>query len=85
MTFGELCQRMTAQEFLEWVWLQQYEPIADHWVNAGTICATIANVNRGKNSRAMTPKDFMPGKAEPLDLDRNVDQTAAFAAFRAAF
>lgn len=76
---------MSAAEFLEWVWLQQYDPLPDHWLASGTVAATVANVNRGKGSRSMKPTDFVPGKPEPLRPADDGDQTAAFNAFKAAF
>jgi hypothetical protein len=76
---------MSAAEFLEWVWLQQYEPLPDPWLASGTVAATVANVNRGKGSRAMKPSDFVPAKTEPLRPAEAGDQSAAFAAFKADF
>ena len=76
---------MSSAEFFEWVWLQQYDPLPDPWLASGTIAATIANVNRGKHSRVMKPTDFTPGNPDPVASNQGEDQTAAFAAFKAAF
>lgn len=85
MTVAELEHRMSAAEFLEWAWLQDYDPLPDHWLASGTVAATIANVNRGKHSRVMKPTDFVPAKTEPTVSSQGDDQTAAFNAFKAAF
>jgi hypothetical protein len=34
----------------------------------GIICSVIANVNRGKNTKAYKPKDFMPKKPDNRDM-----------------
>lgn len=63
MTVGELLERISGDELTEWM---AYERIAgpigpdrgDH--QAGVIAATIANVNRKKNARKFSPRDFIP-------------------------
>lgn len=63
MTVGELLQRISADELTEWM---AYERIAGPLgpdrgdYQAGVIAATIANVNRKKNSRKYRPADFIP-------------------------
>lgn len=63
MTVGELLARISSRELTEW---RAYEtitgplgpPRAD--LHAGIIAATIANIHRGKGSRALAPGDFIP-------------------------
>lgn len=61
MTKKELLSRMDSLEMQEWLEYSKVEPLeyrAD--LRAGTICAVIANVNRGKGKKAYKPADFMP-------------------------
>lgn len=53
---------MPAAEFYEWFVYEQIEPFGDRRADllAGIISAVIANVNRSKNTKAYTVKDFMP-------------------------
>lgn len=36
-------------------------------LRAGIICSIIANVNRGKNTEAFTPSDFMPDFSKSVE------------------
>lgn len=50
--------------------LEPFGPRAEHW-QAASICAAIANVNRGKKTKPYKPEDFMPAvftKDEPREL-----------------
>jgi len=53
---------MPAQTYYDWIVLEQVEPFGEaaHYLRTGIIASTIANVHRGKDSRAFTPEDFMP-------------------------
>ena len=53
---------MTALEFGEWWALYRYEPWSEVRADiaAGVIAATIANVNRGENTKTFGPSDFAP-------------------------
>ena len=53
---------ITPQEFKYWVAYDRLDPYGRDRVdlNSGIIAATIANVNRGKNSKAFVAGDFMP-------------------------
>ncbi len=61
-TVRELLQRCDSRELSEWAAYHSIEPIggvrAD--LQAGIVASTIANVNRGKNSKPFSPIDFMP-------------------------
>lgn len=62
MIRSEMLERMSAREFTEWMMLEQIEPFGDRRgdVQAGTVAATIANVNRAKKTdKIFTPFDFM--------------------------
>lgn len=52
---------MPAQDFFEFMLFERMEPFGDrrHDLQAGIIAATIANVNRGKDTEAYVPSDFM--------------------------
>jgi len=61
MTKKELLSRMDSYEIQEWIEKNKIEPLeyrAD--LRAGTICAVIANVFRGKGQKSYKPTDFMP-------------------------
>lgn len=62
MTRAELMQRMSAAEFIEWRLLEQIEPFGDRRsdVQVGLLCALIANIHRGKDTRPYTITDFVP-------------------------
>lgn len=49
-------------EFYEWMILEKIEPFGEYgdYLRAGIIASTIANVNRGKDTKAFKPQDFMP-------------------------
>ena len=53
---------MPASDFIECMLYEQIEPFGDRRgdLNAGYICATIANVNRGERVEPFSPFDFMP-------------------------
>ena len=66
MTVKELLSRIDSLELSEWRDYYQTQP----WdvkgdLHAGIVAATIANVNRGKNSKAFQPSDFMPLQTQP--------------------
>jgi len=42
--------------------------------HAGVVAATIANVNRGKDQKAFTPLDFMPGKKKAQQKKRQTPE-----------
>lgn len=67
MTREELLDRMTIEEFHMWIMLEHLEPYGEYgeWLRSGLVCATMANINRGKNQRAFTPQDFMPEAFSP--------------------
>lgn len=58
---SELKTRLTPLEFAEWMIFDRLEPIGglrgDY--QAAVIASTVANVNRGKNRRALKIEDFM--------------------------
>ena len=54
----------------------------DH--RAGIVAATIANVNRRKNSKAYSPADFVPQRRQPRPLDAD-EQVALVVALNRAF
>jgi len=62
MTVRQLLQSMDSKEISEWAAYYSLEPFgyfrsAD--LPAAIVASTLANCNRGKNSRMFTPKDFM--------------------------
>ena len=81
MTVGELGRRMSAAEFMEWAWLQQFEPLPDPWMQSGIQAALTVNLQRTKG-RPAKPDDFIPRRPERTDKPEQVDQSRAFAQFR---
>tara|TARA_Y100000590_G_scaffold391489_2_gene468153 strand:+ start:3406 stop:3708 length:303 start_codon:yes stop_codon:yes gene_type:complete len=75
---------VTSSELTEWFAYYQLDPwdgSRRHDLPAAIVASTVANVNRGKNSRPLQPTDFMP------DFDgRHSQQTAEdiFGQFRLA-
>lgn len=62
MTVAELLSRVSSIELSEWVAFYNMEPFgfeADYLGHAQT-SATLVNVNRKKNSKAASAKDFFP-------------------------
>lgn len=55
---------MDSQEFVRWLAFDRVEPLGRDWLQAGVICATVANLLQGifggKRKRAWTAEDFMP-------------------------
>jgi hypothetical protein len=58
----ELLERFSSRELSEWAAYHSLDPIGGTRgdLQAGIISSTIANVNRGKSSKAFSPIDFMP-------------------------
>lgn len=54
-------------EFGEWVAFYSIEPFGDRTADfrAGVLASTVANVNRGKDTPAFRPLDFIPWAQEP--------------------
>jgi hypothetical protein len=63
---AELEGAMTAEEFGEWMAFYGQQPfgISGAWFQTGVVASTIANVNRGANSPALSAADFMPRRRE---------------------
>ena len=57
----ELLSRCDSYELAEWAAYHSIEPIGGVRgdLQSGIIASTIANVNRGKNSKPYSPADFM--------------------------
>lgn len=60
MTVGELSDRMSAPEFMEWVALDgKVEPLPDPWEQTASILCAVSNPWIAKG-RKQTPLDYMP-------------------------
>jgi hypothetical protein len=55
MTVGELSERMTADEFMDWYEHDREYP-GESWEQTALICSTVANAFGGKTK----PSDFLP-------------------------
>ena len=78
-----MLRRMTLPMFMEWLAFGQIEPYGaemDNW-RAGQVCATIANVHRGKG-KAYKPDDFMPRTGPRVQSPEEI--TARFKMFAKA-
>lgn len=66
---------MSWEQLLEWFEYYQLEPFGEERADLrnGIACALLANVNRGRNSKAFSPTDFMPfvekPQAKPMDAE----------------
>lgn len=57
-----LLQELDSHQIAEWMAYSQIEPFGEQeafW-RSGMMASTIANVNRGKNTKGFKPEDFMP-------------------------
>ena len=59
---SELLNRISSHELSEWQAYSILEPFGEGtaFLRTGIIASTIANVNRGKNSKMLGPEDFIP-------------------------
>jgi hypothetical protein len=66
MTVAELEDRMGVGELERWKAFERVEPFLPFRTDlaAGIVASTVANVNRGRNSAAFEPLDFMPLQRE---------------------
>jgi hypothetical protein len=63
LTVRQLLSQIDSKELSEWAAYYSIEPFGNFRnadLPAGIIASTIANCNRGKNSRSFSPQDFMP-------------------------
>jgi hypothetical protein len=58
---------------LQSIKLEQFNALLDRWESeqewenyrVALICSVLCNINKGKNTKAFSPKDFMPYKQKP--------------------
>lgn len=68
---SRLQREIDSAEFVELQALDVLEGLpGDGWRHAGTVAATIANVNRGKHSRPYHAADFMPRYHQPKSVEQ---------------
>lgn len=63
---------MSGQEFVDWMAYERLEPfgpLADEY-RIGQVCATLANINRGKDTDAFSASDFMPALRRAIEAHR---------------
>lgn len=68
---------MSGQEFVDWMAYERLEPfgpLADEF-RIGQVCATLANVNRGKDTDAYGAEDFMPALRRAIAVHRPAPAT----------
>lgn len=60
---------MPASDFFEFMVFERLEPFGDLRgdLQAGIIAATLANINRGKNTKPFKAADFMPNWNQPVE------------------
>jgi hypothetical protein len=62
MPVSELLSRTDSHELTEWMAYEQIDPFGEwraDW-RAAMLASVMANIWRGKNTKATTPDDFMP-------------------------
>ncbi len=61
MTVSELDQRMSSEEYSNWVAFYELEPFGPYRDNlhAGIIASILANIHRAKGSQAMKATDYL--------------------------
>jgi len=82
-TVKELLQKCDSLELAEWAAYNSLEPIGGKRgdLHAGIIASTIANVNRGKNTKAFSPADFMLVDREEKEEQTEDEMKALFSHF----
>jgi len=82
MTVRELLARIDSHELSEWMEYYKSDPFgnARSDLHAGIVAATIANVNRGKNSRSFQPSDFMPFEEKPIQEESDMQEVMSIMA-----
>lgn len=70
---------LDSRQIAEWMAYYNIEPFGEHaaYWRAGVIAATIANVNRDKRYRRLTPEDFMPKEPKLKDGTQTPEEMAA--------
>lgn len=71
MNVDEMLSEITSMQFAEWMAYSTLEPWGEERddLRMGIVASTIANANRGKNTKAYSPQDFMPQfEPEPEDV-----------------
>ncbi|MCR4301789.1 MAG: DUF4035 domain-containing protein [Sulfuricaulis sp.] len=58
---GGMLRGLTAKQFMAWVSYMRLHPIGERRADyrAASVCAVIANVNRGKDQKPFTVEDFL--------------------------
>lgn len=83
MTVAEAQLRVSSREFTDWQAFAELEPFGEERADlrAGIIASTLANVNRGRGTRAFKPSDFMPKFDAPriMSADEIGSRLMAFA------
>ena len=76
MTVRELLARIDSHELSEWIEYYKTDPFgnARSDLQSGIIAATIANVNRGKNTQSYQPSDFMPLQEKPKQEESDMQE-----------
>jgi len=69
---------LDSQQIAEWIAYYNIEPFGEHaaYWRAGTIAATIANVNRPKSKRAFKAEDFMPSEPKTTPVVQTPEEMA---------
>ena len=84
MTVKQMLARMDSFELTEWMAYSEVEPFGAERDNlhAAIVASTIANVNRGKNSKSFSPQEFMLHTEKPKepDVDSQIAHMQVFAA-----
>ena len=76
MTVRELLARIDSHELSKWIEYYKTDPFgnARSDLQSGIIAATIANVNRGKNTQSYQPSDFMPLQEKPKQEESDMQE-----------
>ena len=76
MTVRELLARIDSHELSEWIEYYKTDPFGNALsdLQSGIIAATIANVNRGKNTQSYQPSDFMPLQEKPKQEESDMQE-----------
>ena len=58
---------MDSQELSSWIAYDSIQPVGELMddFRTGLVCSVVANANKGKKGRSMTPVDFMPYFKKP--------------------
>jgi hypothetical protein len=80
-----MLERITSEQFAEWVAFYRCEPFGERWLQTSYVCSMINNVVASKASDSVELDYFLPayarGQGEKKVIDINQDEAEMLARF----